>query len=184
MKSLFIIFGLLTCGAAAAQGEQNLFSVQAIINDDALIGGAAFSNEGEDVMKPIKQLLDALQKGDSALLHQSFSGHITFAIFGSDKNGKPFVRFESSPDWLLKTVGTPHPEVNNELIWDEKILVDGNLAQVWANYAFYLGKKFSHCGVNAFHLTKVGGSWKIFHLAFTRQQEGCKIPSNIAKQFE
>jgi hypothetical protein len=85
---------------------------------------------------------------------------------------------------MLKTVGTPHPEVHNEVIWDEKILVDGNLAQVWMSYAFYLGKKFSHCGVNAFQLTKVDGSWKIFHLAYTRQREGCKIPTTINKQFE
>lgn len=177
--------GFLTCCAATAQGDKTLLSARAVMDDGSRIRTAAhWVEEKEDVTKPIKQLLEALQKGDSALLHQAFAEHITFAIFGSDKNGKPFVRYESSLDWLLKTVGTPHPEVNNESIWDEKILVDGNLAQVWANYAFYLGKKFSHCGVNAFHLTKIGDSWKIFHLAFTRQREGCKIPSNITKQFE
>jgi len=152
--------GFLTCCAARAQREK------------------------EDVTKPVKQLLEALQKGDSALLHQAFTHDVTMAIFGTDKDGKAFARYESSLEVLLKRAGTPHPEVDNEVIWDEKIFVEGNLAQVWANYAFYLGKKFSHCGVNAFHLTKENGSWKIFHLAFTRQREGCKIPKSITKQFE
>jgi len=26
--------------------------------------------------------------------------------------------------------------------------------------------------------------WKIFHLADTRQKEGCKVPDKITKQFE
>jgi hypothetical protein len=136
------------------------------------------------VMKPIKQLLEAMQKADSASLHQAFTHDVTVATLGTDKDGKPFIRYESSLDRLLKAVGTPHAQVFNEMIWDEKVSIDGNLAQVWTNYAYYLGKKFSHCGANAFHLVKVEGSWKIFHLAITRQSEGCKIPITISKQFE
>lgn len=169
--------GFLICGAVGAQADRALLLAQ--------VGWIAPSvEEKEDVTKPIKQLLEALQKGDSTLLRQAFTHNVTMAIFGTDKDGKAFTRYESSLDGLLKRVSTPHAEVDNEVIWDEKVLVDGSLAQVWTNYAFYNGKKFSHCGVNAFHLTKVDGSWKIFHLAFTRQREGCKIPNTISKQFE
>ena len=119
------------------------------------------------------------------MLHNAFSKEVTMASIGTDKNGKPNIRRESSLDGFLKSVGTPHAEVYHEMIWDEKILVDGNFAQVWTSYAFYLGKKFSHCGVDAFHLVKgEDGSWKIFHLADTRQKEGCKVPSKISKQFQ
>jgi len=56
---------------------------------------------------------------------------------------------------------------------------------VWASYAFYLGKKFNHCGVDAFHLVKSeDGEWKIFHLADTGQKEGCNIPKKIGNQFK
>ena len=107
------------------------------------------------------------------------------ATIGTDKNRSPFINHESSINDFLKAVGTPHAEVYNEMIWDEKILIDGNFAQVWTSYAFYLGKKFNHCGVDAFHLVKSAtGDWKIFHLADTRQKEGCKVPSTISKQFE
>ncbi len=71
------------------------------------------------------------------------------------------------------------------MIWDPKIEIDGNLAQAWTQYAFYVGKKFSHCGVDAFQLFKgTDGTWKIFQLADTRQKEGCKIPKEISEQFK
>ena len=156
-----------------------------LLSSFVVIRAAAQSvGEKEAVMKPIKQLLEAMQKADSAWLHQAFTHEATMAIIGTDKDGKPFIRYESSLDRLLKAIGTPHAQVFNEKIWDEKVSIDGNFAQVWTSYAYYLGKELSHCGANAFHLIKVDGSWKIFHLAFTRRSEGCKIPNAISKQFE
>ncbi|HCW08335.1 MAG TPA: hypothetical protein DGG95_13325 [Cytophagales bacterium] len=141
-------------------------------------------HEQESVMKPIRQLFEAMQKGDSALLHQTFTKTAALVRVGNDKNGKPFIKQESSISGFLNSVGTPHQEQWNEVIWDEKIEIDGNLAQVWAKYAFYLGKKFNHCGVDAFHLFKgEDGQWRIFHLADTGQKEGCQIPKKIQDQF-
>jgi hypothetical protein len=143
------------------------------------------SAEHKAVMTPIKMLFEGMKKADSALVRKAFSTTVTMATIGTDKTGAPFIQHESSINDFLKTIGTPHAEGYNEMIWDEKILVDGNFAQVWTNYAFYLGKKFNHCGVDAFHLVKgANGEWKIFHLADTRQKAGCQIPSTISKQFE
>jgi hypothetical protein len=142
------------------------------------------TEEHEGVMKPVKILFEAMQKGDSASLHKAFAAPVTLATIGRDKNGKTVVKYEPLSDFL-HVIGTPHEEVYNEMIWDEKILIDGNFAQVWTSYAFYLGKKFSHCGVDAFHLVKdTDGNWKIFHLADTRQKEGCKVPLKISEQFK
>ncbi len=146
---------------------------------------AQTSSANDAVMKPVKILFEGMQKGDSAMTRKAFSTSVTMATVGTDKSGKPFIKNESSINDFLKAIGTPHAEIYNEMIWDEKISVDGNFAQVWTSYAFYLGKKFSHCGVDAFHLVKgADAEWKIFHLADTRQKEGCKIPAKISKQFE
>jgi len=162
--------------------RQIVFSVFLILN--FALSYAQSAAEQEAVMKPIKILFEGMQKGDSALLHKAFAVPATLATVGRDKNGKPTISYEALYDFL-KVIGTPHPEVYNEMIWDEKILIDGDFAQVWTSYAFYLGKKFSHCGVDAFHLIKSeDGNWKIFHLADTRQKQNCKIPSLISKQFE
>ena len=141
--------------------------------------------EREVVMKPVKMLFEGMLNGDSTLARSAFEKKVTSARISTDKEGKPFIRNESSIDGFIKAIGTPHTEKWNEMIWDEKILIDGNLAQVWTNYAFYLGKKFSHCGVDAFHLVKgADGNWRIFHLADTHQKEGCVIPKEISKLFE
>lgn len=141
--------------------------------------------EKEEVMKPIRTLFEGMKKGDSLMVRQAFAKDITMATVFKDKTGTPVINHESSLDGFLKAVGTPHAEVFHEMIWGEKILIDGNFAQAWTDYAFYLGKKFSHCGVDAFHLFKdKDGSWKIFHLADTRRKEGCNIPDHISNQFK
>ncbi len=142
------------------------------------------AQENEKVMVPINQLFKGMKLGDSAMVHAAFTKTVAMATIGLNKAGEQSIRFESSLDDFLNAVGTPHPEIWNEVIWDTKILIDGNMAQAWAPYAFYVGKKFSHCGVDAFQLFKeANGSWKIFHLADTRQTKDCKVPKKITDEY-
>lgn len=146
---------------------------------------AAQTAENLAVMKPINNVFEGMKQSDSSIVHKAFTKKVTMATIAMDKEGKPGIRLESTLDGFLTAVGTPHPEVWSEMIWDQKIEIDGNLAQVWTPYAFYVGKKFSHCGVDAFQLFKgTDGVWKIFHLADTRQKEGCNIPKEISEQFK
>ena len=135
------------------------------------------------IMQPINQLFTGMNKGDSALVHKAFLENATLVTIGLDKEGQSFFR-RGELSAFLKAMGTPHAETYSEPIWDVKIEVDGNMAQVWAKYAFYLGKNFHHCGVDAFQLYKEKGGWKIYHLADTRQTEGCDVPAAIKNQFK
>jgi len=151
----------------------------------SILSHAQTANEKAAVMVPIDQLFKGMKLGDSAMVHAAFSKTIAMATVSINKEGAPSINHESSLVGFLKAVGTPHPDVWNEVIWDTQILIDGNMAQAWAPYAFYVGKKFSHCGVDAFQLFKgADGAWKIFHLADTRQKVGCNIPKKISAQFE
>jgi hypothetical protein len=141
-------------------------------------------SEEKLVREPIDRLFLAMQKGDSALLHTVFAKVVTMATISMDKNNQSSIRYESGISNLLKAVGTPHADALNEPIWDLKINIDGNFAQVWAQYAFYVGNRFSHCGVDAFHLVKGNEEWKIFHLADTRYKEGCSIPKEISDRYK
>jgi len=146
---------------------------------------AQTDKENDAVMKPIEQLFKGMKQGDSAMVHGAFTKKVSMATVSTSKDGKPVISHESALDGFLKAVGTPHPEVWNEVIWDTQIQIDGNMAQAWTPYAFYVGKKFSHCGVDAFQLFKGSdGTWKIFHLADTRQKEGCNVPAKISDQFK
>jgi len=140
--------------------------------------------EGLAIMQPIVRLFKGMNLGDSALVRSAFAKEITMVSVSKDKAGNQVVRRESSLAGFLKAVGTPHPEPWSEPIWDAHIEVDGTFAQVWTRYAFYVGKKFSHCGVDAFQLVKYGDDWKIIHLADTRQTTGCEIPTAVSDQFK
>lgn len=141
--------------------------------------------QGEEVavMEPINNLFNGMNKGDSALVHKAFRDDVTFATIGLDKEGNPRFRRGDLKSFLV-AMGTPRKDVYSEPIWDVKIDIDGNMAQVWAKYAFYLNKDFHHCGVDAFQLFKDADGWKIFQLSDTRQTDGCNVPKAIQDQFK
>ncbi len=133
----------------------------------------------DNVREVVHRLFNSMEKGDSAKLHSTFAKQVTLATISRDKNNAPAIEHESSVADFLKAIGTPHPEIYYEEIWNLKIQIDGDFAQAWCDYAFYVGNKFSHCGVDAFHLFKGKEGWKIFHLADTRRKDNCTIPAEI-----
>lgn len=131
------------------------------------------------IREVINQVFKGMENGDSAKVHSAFAREVTLASVFRDKAGNPVLRRESSVRDFLKAVGTPHPEIWYEETWNYRVQQDGDLAQVWCDYAFYLGKNFSHCGVDAFQLHKGKDGWKVFHLADTRRKADCNIPKEI-----
>ena len=148
----------------------------------AISASAQTAAEKKAVMKPVDDLFLGMKKGDSALVHSAFTKQVTFISIGRDKAGKPKMDIDKLQDFLV-AVGSPHTETWNELIWDTEIRIDGDFAQVYAKFGFFLGTKFSHCGIDAFHLFRgEDGKWKIFNLSDTRQREGCMVPPAVAAQ--
>lgn len=76
-------------------------------------------------------------------------------------------------DEFIRIVGAATGPQWDERIHDSEVRIDGSLATVWTHYDFYLGDKFSHCGVDAFQLARFSEGWKIIALADTRRREGC-----------
>lgn len=161
--------------------RKNLWLALVVASASAM---AQVAEEKKSVEVTIQTLFTAMKKGDSALLRTAFASEVTMATIAQAKDGSLVIKRETGISNFMKAIGTPHPEPYNEPIWNLKIEVDGRFAQAWCDYAFYLGNKFSHCGVDAFHLFKGSdGIWRIFHLVDTRKKEGCNVPDSIAKQF-
>jgi hypothetical protein len=76
-------------------------------------------------------------------------------------------------DSFLVTIAKPHTQPYDERITFDLVKIDDELAMLWAPYKFYLGEKFSHCGVDAFQLVKINNEWKIQYLIDTRRRQGC-----------
>lgn len=125
----------------------------------------------EEVKKVVETMFRGMRLGDSAMVSSTFSKGMIMQTVAENK-GKVEVK-TGDPAGFLKFVGTPHKEVYDERITFEKIQVDGDLANVWTNYKFYVGDKFSHCGVNSMTLVKEGASWKLLHIIDTRRKENC-----------
>lgn len=135
--------------------------------------------------KAIRAVIDsvwlAIQRSDSALLRKSFTPDATFAsVYRSKAKGQVLERESLAP--FLLAVGTPHKEIWYEETWDYKIQIDGDLASVWCNYAFYSDNTLSHCGVDSFQLHQSETGWRIFHLADTRHRLNCEVPEAIRQK--
>lgn len=132
------------------------------------------ANEADEVMKAVFTLFDGMREADSAKVHSVFTDDAKMYTV-MEVEGEMVLR-EGSLQRFLDAVGTPHDIVWDEPIWNYSVNIDGHLASVWTQYAFFAGEKFSHCGVDAFKLFKTSEGWKIYSLSDTRQKEGCELP--------
>lgn len=59
----------------------------------------------------------------------------------------------------------PGKEKIEERLGTPQVLVDDNVAVVWAPYTFLLEGKPHHCGTDVFNLVRVDGQWRIAAIA-------------------
>lgn len=125
------------------------------------------------VKATVNQLFEGMKKGDTSLMRSTFTkdGMLQSAV--ENRQGK-IVVINEPIDTFLVAVGKPHDVVYDERIQYDIVKIDGPLAVVWAPYTFYLGDKFSHCGVDSFQLVKIDGKWKIQYIIDTRRKDNCK----------
>jgi len=123
------------------------------------------------VLAVVNRLFDGMRRGDSGMVRSTFHPRVQLST-AVVREGKPILQIGSLDDFL-KAVGTPHDSIWDERISNEVVHQDGNLAVVWTDYRFFVGSRFSHCGVDAFQLIKEDSDWKIVALADTRRRTGC-----------
>lgn len=60
-----------------------------------------------------------------------------------------------------------------ERMWTPTVFLQGSLAVVRAPYDFHVDGTFSHCGVDVFTMVKSRDEWRITHVVYTAQRQGC-----------
>ena len=124
------------------------------------------------VLATVQKVFQAMRTRDTALLTQAFDSSARLAGV-SARNGPPSVRLMLPSAFGSAIASAKAGDVWNERIWDPEVRIDGDVAQVWAYYTFHLNNTFSHCGIDAFMLLKVGSEWKITQLADSHRTTGC-----------
>ena len=133
---------------------------------------ASAQTEEEKVKAPILALFDGMRKSDSSMIRAAFAPTAVLQTVAKNKEGVVTVRTDAVNDFV-QSVAKPHTDIYDERITFDMVKIDADLATVWTPYKFYVGEKFSHCGVNSFQLVRLNGEWKIQYIIDTRRREGC-----------
>lgn len=122
----------------------------------------------------VDQFFDGFHKGDTTIMKAVLAENALMQTAFATPQGENRLS-EGSVDNLLEAIAN-RPDTQQ---WEERLLsyrvnIDGNLAQVWTPYEFYLDGNFSHCGANAFTMVKTDSGWKINYLIDSRRRSSCK----------
>jgi len=124
----------------------------------------------QEVMAAVRQLFDGMRVHDTARIRAVLHPQARLVSSGM-KDGVPTVTVDPIADWLAAVSRGTEPY--DERLLNPVVKVDGGLASVWTDYSFYVGTRFSHCGVDDFLLVRLAEGWRIIHIADTRRKEGC-----------
>lgn len=133
------------------------------------IGISAFSQQNQDVEKPIRNLFLGMKNADPELVKSAFTENAVLQTITKDGT----VKSDPIQDFITSVSKFPKGDLD-ERILVEAIHTDGNLASVFTPYSFYLKGKLSHCGANSFQLVKQNNEWKIQYIIDTRRKDNCK----------
>jgi ketosteroid isomerase-like protein len=129
----------------------------------------AQSNDSAAVVATVTRFFDGLRARDTALIRSTVTDGATLLTTG----GASGVASRETMEDFIATVGKATGPMWDEQIVAPVVRIDGPFASVWTRYTFTLGTTFSHCGVDAVHLVRVGEAWKIRHMSDSRRNAGC-----------
>lgn len=129
-------------------------------------------SEEAAIKQTINRLFDGMRQSDTAMIRSAFAPQGILQTVVRNKEGKVFIQSEPL-DSFVAFVSRPHKEVYDERISFDLVKIDGELASVWTPYKFYVGDRFSHCGVDSYQLVKLNNEWKIQYLIDTRKRQNC-----------
>jgi hypothetical protein len=141
----------------------------------ALFAFAGMSAQARDTRAPaehevlgaVDALFDAMAKHDVDASRKLIVPGASFVVMKPDGT----VLMEHDTDYL-NSLAT-HKEAFRERIWNAQVMVQGDIAQVWAPYDFHLDGKLSHCGIDSFSMVRGTDGWRVAGVSYSVQKQGC-----------
>lgn len=132
------------------------------------------SSEEDNIKKVVDTFFEGFHARDSVIMKSVFYEDPVVQTIGRTKEGETTLVNQELEEVLKGIVSIPLNTEFKEVLHDYFIKIDGDMANAWTPYSFYMNNTFSHCGVNSFQLLKVEEEWKIIYLIDTRRREGCE----------
>lgn len=137
------------------------------------VTASAQSADEKAVLATVQRMFDGMRAADSTMVRSVFAVGARFAAIDA-RNGPAALKFDPVDGWLSGIAKSARRW--DEQVYDVQVRVDGDMAQVWAPYTFYLDQKVRHCGVDAMELLKDATGWKVTQLSDTQRRENCRDP--------
>ena len=120
------------------------------------------------ILATVQALFDALAEGDGQILRDIMHPDVLMHSVERADDGSRSSSTSTRDQLIARLEGSE--QVLTERMWDPEVRISGDLAMVWTPYDFYVGDTLSHCGADAFVLTRTGDAWRITGLSWTRLQ--------------
>lgn len=122
-------------------------------------------------MKAADAVMAAIGKKDEATLKALIlpQALLLSQRYAADGTVKTAIR--TRDEWmagLMTLKGTP-----SERMADPRLLIQHDLAHVWAPYTFDIDGKRSHCGIDSLGLARIDGQWRITSMTWTAETQNC-----------
>jgi Putative lumazine-binding len=130
---------------------------------------AAESPDEKAAITAVQKLFDAMAAHDSEAARAVVIPE--GRLYSTRPDGKPSGMALEEFAAMLST----RKEPMLERIWNPTVLLRGPIAQVWAEYDFYLSGKFHHCGIDSVSLIKSDDAWKIAGIVYTSETSACPV---------
>ena len=145
--------------------------VAGLLTASAGLAFAGQSNEDEDaVLAAVQKFFDTMASKSADEAREILDPEGSF-VSVRWQDGKQVVRRSSLREYLERLEG--RSESLLERMWEPEVLIHRSIAIVWTQYDFHRDEQFSHCGVDAFQLTKLDTGWTITGGTFTVEPVGC-----------
>jgi hypothetical protein len=120
--------------------------------------------------KVVEDFFVAFHAKDTITLKELCHPDITLQTIANTKEGN---KLETNlfSDFLKSIASIPVNMKFEERILNYNTQIDGNLANVWTPYEFYINDQLSHIGANSFTLYNDNGKWQIIHIIDTRRKK-------------
>ena len=127
-------------------------------------------NKDEDQIKSvILKTFSAMKSVDSVALKSCFTEKALLHISQVRPEGN-IVREVPIANFMQNVMSRKPGDMEERVLYWGPILIDHEIATAWVPYEFYLNGKFTHKGVDAFILVKVGEEYKIQTLLYNMQK--------------
>lgn len=129
------------------------------------------TDDSKDALAVVNKLWEAMTAHKPAEIVALHTAEAQLVAIMKNKEGKTVIRTIKAADFA-NNFAEKKAEILEDM-YAPKTEIFGDFAQVTGRYVFFVNGKISHCGVNAFHLVRTDGIWKIAGASSTMEPQGC-----------